>query len=576
LSEDGRHAEAAVENVGAPEPAEDLEDLFENAPCGYLSLKPSGEIFRCNKTFTTWTGFAADELAGKRFQELLNVAGRIFYETHFAPLLRMQGFFNEVALDLVGRDGKRLPALVNAVERRDESGAVHFIRMTIFNATDRRRYERELLDAHAAAEAANNALRVLNIELERRVAEAVEERMKVEESLRQSQKMEAVGQLTGGVAHDFNNLLTIIIGGLDSIGRQVEKLPDSHEAARIRRSRAMALHGAQRAAALTARLLAFSRLQPLDPKPLDPGRLISGLADLLQRTLGETIALETVAAAGMWRAFADPAELENALINLAVNARDAMPNGGRLTIETQNALLDEAYVAAFAEPVAPGQYVLIAVSDTGHGMTEETLAQVFEPFFTTKETGKGTGLGLSQVYGFVRQSGGHIRIYSEIGEGTSVKLYLPRAHAAAEGESIIERGLPDIADGGPETILVVEDYEQLRDFSTSVLRELGYTVIEASSGRAALDILQTGRGFDLLFTDVVLPEGMSGRQLADEALRRRPDMKVLFTTGYTRNAIVHNGTLDPGVNLISKPFTYQELAAKVRAVLDHDSSAAAH
>jgi PAS domain S-box-containing protein len=576
LSEDGRNEEAGTENGPAPEPAEDLEDLFQNAPCGYLSLRPSGEIFRCNTTFITWTGFGADELLGKRFQDLLNMAGRIFYETHFAPLLRMQGFFHEVALDLVGREGKRLPTLVNAVERRDGSGAVHFIRMTIFNATDRRRYERELVDARAAAEAANNALRDLNAELERRVAEAVDERMKAEESLRQSQKMEAVGQLTGGVAHDFNNLLTIIIGGLDTIGRQIEKIPESHEVARIRRSRAMALHGAQRAAALTARLLAFSRLQPLDPKPLDPGRLISGLADLLQRTLGETIALETVSAAGLWRAFADPTQLENALINLAVNARDAMTEGGRLTIETQNVLLDEAYVAAFAEPVAPGQYVLIAVSDTGHGMTQETLAQVFEPFFTTKETGKGTGLGLSQVYGFVRQTGGHIRIYSEVGEGTSVKLYLPRALGVAEQEAISEHCPLVVPDGGPETILVVEDYRELRDFSTGVLRELGYEVLEASSGRAALELLERGRDIDLLFTDVVLPDGMSGRQLADEALRRRPDLKVLFTTGYTRNAIVHNGTLDPGVNLISKPFTYQELAAKVRALLDRIGSPAAN
>jgi PAS domain S-box-containing protein len=551
-----------------PEPAEDLEDLFENAPCGYLSLKPDGAIFRANATFSAWTGFAADELVGKRFQDLLNIAGRIFYETHFAPLLRMQGFFNEVALDVVGRDGQRLPVLVNAVERRDEAGNILFIRMTIFNATDRRRYERELVDARAAAEAASTALRDLNAELEQRIGEAVDERMKVEEALRQSHKMEAVGQLTGGVAHDFNNLLTIIIGGLDSIGRQIDKMPESHELARIRRSRAMALHGAERAATLTARLLAFSRQQALDPKPLDPNRLISGLADLLQRTLGETIALETVSGAGLWRAFADPTELENVLINLAVNARDAMPNGGRLTIETGNASLDEAYVDALTEPVAPGQYVLVAVSDTGHGMDEKTLAQVFEPFFTTKAAGKGTGLGLSQVYGFVRQTGGHIRIYSEVGEGTSVKLYLPRAPADATEREGTERLLALSTEGGPETILVVEDHEELRAFSTGVLRELGYNVVEASSGRVALEVLQTNSDFDLLFTDVVLPDGMSGHELADEAVRRRPGLKVLFTTGYTRNAIVHNGKLDPGVNLISKPFTYEQLAAKVRALLD--------
>jgi PAS domain S-box-containing protein len=551
-----------------PEPAEDLEDLFENAPCGYLSLKPDGAIFRANATFSSWTGFPAQELVGKRFQDLLNIAGRIFYETHFAPLLRMQGFFNEVALDVVGREGQRLPVLVNAVEHRDQAGNILFIRMTIFNATDRRRYERELVDARAAAEAASTALRDLNAQLEQRIAAAVDERMKVEEALRQSHKMEAVGQLTGGVAHDFNNLLTIIIGGLDSIGRQIDKLPESDELARIRRSRAMALHGAERAAALTARLLAFSRRRALDPKPLDPNRLISGLADLLQRTLGETIALETVSGAGLWRAFADSTELENVLINLAVNARDAMPNGGRLTIETGNALLDETYVDALTEPVASGQYVLIAVSDIGHGMDEKTLAQVFEPFFTTKEAGKGTGLGLSQVYGFVRQSGGHIRIYSEVGEGTSVKLYLPRAPADVSQREGTEQLPASSTEGGPETILLVEDHEELRAFSTGVLRELGYNVVEASSGRVALEVLQTSSDFDLLFTDVVLPDGMSGRELADEAVRRRPGLKVLFTTGYTRNAIVHNGKLDPGVNLISKPFTYEQLAAKVRALLD--------
>jgi PAS domain S-box-containing protein len=550
-----------------PEPVEDLEDLFENAPCGYLSLKPDGAIFRANATFSSWTGFPSAELAGKRFQDLLNIAGRIFYETHFAPLLRMQGFFNEVALDIVGRDGQRLPVLVNAVERRDAAGNLLFIRMTIFNATDRRRYERELLDARAAADAANNALRDLNVQLEQRIAEAVEERMRAEEALRQSQKMEAIGQLTGGVAHDFNNLLTIIIGGVDSIGRQIDKLPESPELARIRRSQAMALHGAERAAALTARLLAFSRRQALDPKPLDANRLVTGLADLLRRTLGETIALETVSGAGLWRGFADPSELENVLINLAVNARDAMPNGGRLTIETGNASLDEAYVAALAEPVAPGQYVLIAVSDTGHGMDEKTLAQVFEPFFTTKASGKGTGLGLSQVYGFVRQTGGHIRIYSEVGEGTSVKVYLPRAHGEETDRGSAEQPA-SLSEGGAETILVVEDHEELRAFSTGVLRELGYNVVEARSGRAALDVLQASRDFDLLFTDVVLPDGMSGRELADEATRRRPGLKVLFTTGYTRNAIVHNGKLDAGVNLISKPFTYEQLAAKVRALLD--------
>jgi CheY-like chemotaxis protein len=263
---------------------------------------------------------------------------------------------------------------------------------------------------------------------------------------------------------------------------------------------------------------------------------------------------------------ADQGELENVLINLAVNARDAMPNGGKLTIETGNASLDEGYIASITEPVSPGQYVLIAVSDTGSGMDPATLARVFEPFFTTKDVGKGTGLGLSQVYGFIRQSGGHIRLYSEPGQGTTVKLYLPRAPADAKDEAI--RPVVDASsDGGAETILVVEDDAELREFTSSALRELGYHVLQASTGLAALEALDANVGIDLLFTDVVLPKGLNGRNLADEAVRRRPELKVLFTTGYTTNAIVHHGKLDAGVNLLGKPYTFEALARKVRAIL---------
>jgi PAS domain S-box-containing protein len=547
---------------------EDLADLFENAPCGYVSAEPGGRITKVNQTLAVWLGWRQEELVGRRFQDLLNIAGKIYFETHFAPLLRMQGFFNEVALDLVAREGTRFPVLVNAVERRDEDGHVRFLRITVFNASDRRRYERELLDARRAAEQATAELRELNQTLEARVAEAVEQRMQAEEALRQAQKMEAIGQLTGGVAHDFNNLLTVIMGGLETISRQANELPQGSATGRIQRSAAMAAHAADRAATLTARLLAFSRRQPLDPKPIDPGRLVTGLADMLQRTLGETVALQTVIGAGLWRTLADPAELENALVNLAVNARDAMPDGGRLTIETSNAYLDDAYVASIAEPVAAGQYVLIAVSDTGSGMDADTLAQVFEPFFTTKEVGKGTGLGLSQVYGFVRQSGGHVRIYSEVGEGTTVKIYLPRLAGAATAAEFEVRA-PTVADvRGDETVLVVEDHEDLRAYSVSVLAEAGYRVLEANSGPEALALLERGSRVDLLFTDVVLPDGMDGRRLANEAARRNPRLKVLYTTGYTRNAIVHNGRLDPGVQLITKPFTSAELTAKVRQVLD--------
>ncbi|MVT51725.1 response regulator [Bradyrhizobium yuanmingense] len=545
----------------------DFVDLFEHAPCGYLATDPHGRISIANATFCSWTGLTKEHLAGRRFQELLTLPGRVYFETHFAPLLRMQGVFNEVALDLVGASGDRIPVLVNAVERKSAQGQVEFIRITVFNATDRRRYEAELLKAKQVAERANEALQELNATLEARISAEVDQRMRAEAALRQSQKMEAIGQLTGGVAHDFNNLLTVIIGSIDSMGRVLQGLPASAETARLNRLRDMAIHGARRAATLTSRLLAFSRRQALDPKAVDPNQLIKGIAELLLRTIGENIAFEVVSGAGVWHAMADPAELENAIVNLAVNARDAMPNGGKLTIETGNVHLDEAYVEALDEPVEPGQYVMLAVTDTGHGIEKEMLVKVFEPFFTTKEIGKGTGLGLSQVYGFLRQSRGHVRIYSEVGHGTTVKLYLPRAHPDTAAFQPGERDESGYY-GGSECILVVEDDEALRSFSSSTLRELGYSVIEASDGRSALEMLKDNPQIELIFTDVVLPGGLNGRQLVDQAVLDLPRLKALFTTGYTRNAIVHNGTLDAAVNLIGKPFTVGALARKVRQVLD--------
>ena len=386
------------------------------------------------------------------------------------------------------------------------------------------------------------------------------ERRRIEEQLRQAQKMEAVGQLTGGVAHDFNNLLTVIMGNLDNLKPH---LPEDAEAKRMA---AAIMRAAGRAATLTHRLLAFARRQPLEPRPLEINRLVAGMSELLRRSLGEGILIETVLAGGLWRTLADPNQLENALLNLAVNARDAMPRGGKLTIETANAYLDEGYAEAH-EDVQPGQYVLIAVSDTGSGMSPEVAEKAFEPFFTTKEVGQGTGLGLPQVYGFVKQSGGHVKIYSEPGEGTTVKLYLPRltvVEAATEVEAE-PRPLPSPAPG--ETILVVEDDADVRSYSADILRKLGYRVVEAPEGPAALRLLDAEPGIRLLFTDVGLPGGLNGRQLADEARRRRPGLKVLFTTGYARNAIVHQGRLDPGVELILKPFTAAALGAKVGAVL---------
>jgi signal transduction histidine kinase/CheY-like chemotaxis protein len=474
-------------------------------------------------------------------------------------------------------DAPLLPALLEAeAAQLAGKGLIRAAREATERATnlagalDRARAEvgnkaNELSAALARSDHLNHQLSRLNQTLEQRVADEIRERMQTEEALRQAQKMEAIGQLTGGVAHDFNNLLTVIMGSLDSIRRQLDDPAHKLDIARLRRLQSMAFQGAERAATLTSRLLAFARRQPLQPEPIDVNKLATGLTDLLQRTLGERIALETVATPGLWLAKADRAELESALVNIAINARDAMPDGGKLTVETANVWLDEEYVRSLTEPVPPGQYVMLAVADTGHGMDRQTLDRVFEPFFTTKGVGKGTGLGLSQVYGFARQSGGHIRIYSEAGAGTTIKLYLPRD---LDPEAKVSKPqLELVGDGGSETILVVEDHDGLREYSTSVLRELGYQVLEAPEGGEALKLLKSRQDVQLLFTDVVLP-GLNGRQLADAALRVCPNLKVLFTTGYTRNAIVHNGRLDQGVDLISKPFTFADLAAKVRQVLD--------
>jgi PAS domain S-box-containing protein len=413
---------------------------------------------------------------------------------------------------------------------------------------------------------AEEALRQFNSTLEQQIVERTHELKLNEEALRQSQKMEVVGQLTGGVAHDFNNLLQIITGNLDVVRRTVTTEPP-----RLKRAVESALTAARRAASLTQRLLAFSRRQPLNPKPTDVNVLISGMADLLHRTLGEAIEVLTVQGPGLWRVEVDPVELESAILNLALNARDAMPQGGRLTIETANADVDQDCSAPHAE-VLPGSYATISVSDTGVGMAPNVTARAFEPFFTTKPVGEGTGLGLSQVYGFVKQSGGHVKIYSELGQGTSVRIYLPRLSKTVPTEvPEAERLSPEAA--AAETILVVEDNDDVRAYSVEILRELGYRVIEAHDGPSALRLLARQFKVDLLFTDVVLPGGMTGAQVAAQARGIKPDLKVLFTTGYARNAIVHHGRLDAGVQLITKPFSMSDLAIRVRDVIDGTVSA---
>ena len=388
-----------------------------------------------------------------------------------------------------------------------------------------------------------------------------------EDALRQAQKMETLGQLTGGVAHDFNNLLQIVTGNLELLQRD---LPEDQ--ARLRRAADNAMAGAERAALLTQRLLAFSRRQPLAPERIDPNRLVSGMSDLLNRTLGETIEVETIQSARIWPIEIDVNQMENALLSLAVNARDAMPDGGKLTIEVANTHIDEDYAAQEAE-VSPGQYVLISVSDTGQGMDEDVLSHAIEPFFTTKEVGRGTGLGLSMVYGFIKQSGGHIRVYSERGHGTTVKIYLPRFYGPLPDNDTgtVSRATPVC--GGDETVLVCEDDDKVRAYTVDVLKELGYRVMEADNGAAALQALETAsEPIDLLFTDVILPGGMTGADIAQQARAQQPGLRILFATGYARNAIIHHGRLDPGVELLTKPFTYAELATKVREMLDRDDA----
>ncbi|MEZ2417003.1 response regulator [Luteibacter sp. RCC_6_2] len=378
-----------------------------------------------------------------------------------------------------------------------------------------------------------------------------------QDQLRQAQKMDAIGKLTGGVAHDFNNLLQVISGNLQLLASDVTGN------ARAERRLANAMAGVTRGSKLAAQLLAFGRRQPLAPKVVNVGRFIRDMDELLRRALGEAIEIETVVAGGLWNTLVDPGNVENALLNLALNARDAMDGRGRLTIEAGNALLDSAYAAAHGD-LRPGQYVMIAVTDTGGGIPPEIIDQVFEPFFTTKPEGRGTGLGLSMVYGFVKQSGGHVKIYSEPGEGTTVKIYLPRC---VQSEDRLVDLDEEAVRGGDETILVVEDDDAVRETVVGMLGDLGYRVLKARDAESALSIVESGIAIDLLFTDVVMPGPLRSPELARKAMKRQPGIAVLFTSGYTENAIVHGGRLDEGVELLSKPYTKEQLARRVRHVL---------
>jgi PAS domain S-box-containing protein len=502
--------------------AEDRFRLVVEATTDYaiFMLDPQGHIVNWNAGAQRIKGYAAEEIVGQHFSRFYTEVDR----RNAVPEKLLAAAKNgkcEIEGWRVRKDGTQFWASIVIAAIRDPAG--------------------ELLGFA-------------------KITRDLTERRNAEEQLRQAQKMEAIGQLTGGVAHDFNNLLTVISGNLETILR---RLPD--EVADLRRPANAALHGAMRAAVLTQRLLAFARRQALEPKSLSINELVTGMSEMLRRTLGESVAVETVLGAGLWTAFVDTNQLENAILNLAINARDAMPDGGKLTIETGNVYFDDDYAAA--ADVAAGQYVGLFVSDTGIGMTAETMSKAFDPFFTTKEIGQGTGLGLSQVYGFIRQSGGYVKIYSEVGSGTTLKLYLPR-HRETASTSDNQTMTAPVPRANEETILVAEDDPDVRNFTVEMLHELGYRIIEAPDGATALRLLDANRDIVLLFTDVGLPGGMNGRQLADEATRRRPDLRVLFTSGYARNAIVHHGRLDPGVELLVKPFTFAGLAAKIRRVLD--------
>lgn len=467
----------------------------------------------------------------------------------------------EDTFQMKGHDGTDSWFLCRALPIRNEVGEVvrWFSTCTDVSAMHRQssQFEQDSVDLRADAQLRTIELSATQGELKTsRKGQAA-----AEEQVRQLQKMEAVGQLTGGIAHDFNNMLTIIVGGLNLLKVRLDR-GESEVGYFIE----LALDGTTRATQLTHRLLAFSRQQALSPEPVDLNRLVTGMSDMLQRSLGNNIKLEFVRHAGLWPIFADFSSLEQALLNLCVNARDAMSDGGRITVETGNVYMDDNY--ASQEQMLAGEYVMVAFSDTGAGITPDVLARVFEPYFTTKGVGKGTGLGLAQVYGFAKQSLGHIKLYSEVGFGTSAKLYLPRylgSEQPSERMIVQENHLPHAA--ANQCVLVVEDDPKVRVISLELLKELGYQVLEAESGKVALQLLAEHPEITLLFTDVVIPE-MTGRQLVDEVSHSKPDLPVLYTTGYTRNAIVHNGMLDRGVSLLPKPFTLRELALKVRQVLD--------
>ena len=497
-----------------------------------FQLDANGLVATWNPGAERIKGYKADEIIGRHFSCFYTIEDqKAGLPDKVLDIARREGRYEAEAWR-VRKDGSRLFASVVIDPIRSEEGEIiGFAKIT-----------RDITEKHEV----QNALK------------------EAQEQLAVSQKMEAVGQLSGGIAHDFNNLMMIVLGNLETAQRHIRDIADVHP--NLERNFNNAMRGAQRAASLTSRLLAFSRRQPLDPKPLDVNKFLSGSAEFLQRSLGELIDVEVVGAAGLWQIEVDNNQLETALLNIAINARDAMPKGGRLTIEAANTYLDAAYCQPIPE-LSPGQFVVICMTDTGEGMDSDVVSRAFEPFFTTKEVGHGTGLGLSQVYGFVKQSGGHVKIYSEVGQGTTVKLYFPRfAGELAEEDN---DALEILAQGEQgETILLVEDDKDVRTYLSDALRDLHYRVLSAANAAIALKLLAEDKlRIDLLLTDIVMP-GMNGRELGEKATQLRPPLKVLYMTGYSRNAVVHHGRLDQGVDLLQKPISTQVLAARLRDTLD--------
>jgi PAS domain S-box-containing protein len=495
-----------------------------------FQLDRDGVIATWNAGAERIKGYVADEIIGQHFSRFYTEEDRAAgVPARALATAATEGRF-EAEGWRVRKDGTRFWASVVIDAIRDDAGELVGFAKVTRDITDRMETQRILRET--------------------------------QEQLAVSQRMEAVGQLSGGIAHDFNNLLMIIHGNLESAQRAAAALGSG--GGNLQRWIANAMRGAQRASALTHRLLAFSRRQPLNPKVLDLNKYLAGVGEFLQRSLGETIELEVAGAPGLWPLEVDIAQLEASLVNLAVNARDAMPQGGKLTIEALNQVIDRDYTRVNPE-VPPGQYVLICVTDTGVGMAREVVERAFEPFFTTKEIGHGTGLGLSQVYGFLKQSGGNVKVYSEVGHGTTVKMYFPRSRTVAEAS---DEDITPSGDSGTETILLVEDDKDLRAYLTEVLRDLNYRVISAPEPVAALGNLEhLPTRIDLMLTDVVMP-GMNGRELAARARRLRPKLKILYMSGYSRNSVVHNGKVDRDVQLIQKPVSQAELATRLRDLLD--------